>query len=51
MSRYHYNKELHRVLDNDKKTLSLIREASEKGDIATVNEKLGTLSKITKGKG
>ena len=50
MSRYHYNKELRRVLGNDKETLSLIREACENGDITTVIEKLETLQKTAKGK-
>lgn len=48
LSRYHYNKELRRVLGNDRESISLIREACEQGDIATVIEKLETLRKTTK---
>jgi hypothetical protein len=50
LSRYHYNKELRRVLSNDKESISLIREACENGDIATVVDKLETLRKTAKGK-
>jgi hypothetical protein len=49
LSQYHYNKEVRRVLSNDKEALGLIREACEKGDITTVSDKLETLSKTTKG--
>jgi hypothetical protein len=49
LSRYHYNKELRRVLGNDKESIRLIREACENGDIATVVEKLETLRKTAKG--
>jgi len=49
LSRYHYNKELRRVLGNDKEALSLIRRACDKGDIATVVEKLESLRKRAKG--
>jgi hypothetical protein len=48
LSRYHYNKELRRVLGNDKESINLIREACENGDIATVVEKLETLRKTAK---
>lgn len=40
LSRYHYNKELRRVLGQDSETISMVREACEKGDIATVIENL-----------
>lgn len=49
LSRYHYNKELRRVLGNDRESISLIREACEQGEIATVTGKLEMLRKTTKG--
>ena len=49
LSRYHYNKEIRRVLGNDKEALGLIRGSCEKGDIAAVSDKLKILRKITKG--
>ena len=49
LSRYHYNKELRRVLGNDHETINLIREACEKGDIDNVTERLATLRKATNG--
>jgi hypothetical protein len=49
LSRYHYNKELRRVLGNDTEAIGLIRVACEKGDIATVSERLKILRKAAKG--
>ncbi len=46
--RYHYHKELRRVLGNDKESISLIREACEQGDIAAVVGKLETLGRTAK---
>jgi len=49
LSRFHYNRELRRVLGDDKETLALIRDACKKGDIATVNKELEILRKTAKG--
>ena len=49
LSRYHYNKELRRVLGQDNATINLIREACERDDIATVIGKLEVLRQTSQG--
>lgn len=49
LSRYHYNRELRRILGNDRESITLIRKACEKGDIATVSKELKMLRKTANG--
>lgn len=49
LSRFHYNRELRRVLGNDKESIALIQKACKKGDIATVNKELEMLRTTANG--
>ncbi len=49
LSRYHYNRELRRVLCKDHKAIKLIRDACDRGDITTANRELEMLRQTAKG--
>jgi hypothetical protein len=49
LSQYHYNKELRRVLGQDGETISTLREACAKGNIASVIENLEVVRQATHG--
>ena len=49
LSRFHYNRELRRILGNDKESIALIQKACKKGDIATVNKELEMLRTTANG--
>lgn len=49
LSRFHYNRELRRVLYNDFEAISLLKEACKRGDIATVNKILEARAQTARG--